>query len=62
MSTRKPHRKRRHGGKLRSINDNDRDKRIEHDERTGRYRRVFRKKKVIPDGNKTENDNKGRSD
>lgn len=63
MSTRKPHRKRRHGGKLRSITDEDRDKRIAHDTRTGRLKRVFDKKKVIPShGSKSINDDKGPAD
>ncbi len=52
MSTRKPPKrsKRRVQGKLKRITQADRDRRIEHDRRTGRTERVFAKKKVIPGG------------
>ncbi len=40
--------KRRTAGKLRKITNTDRDKRIAHDLRTGRYDRVFTRKKVMP--------------
>lgn len=64
MSKRKPlqRSKRRHGGKIKRLNAKDRYLKQAHDRRTDRLKRLFEKKKVVPDGSKVGDNDAGRED